>query len=52
MENGHMLTDSASTHAYSFATSIPGMIKNTEGKISGKITYARITIRRKRSKET
>lgn len=29
-------------------TSIPGMIKNAEGKINGKITYARITIRRKR----
>lgn len=27
-------------------TSIPGMIKNAEGKINGKITYARITIRR------
>ncbi|MRJ10079.1 restriction endonuclease subunit M [Ornithobacterium rhinotracheale] len=29
------------------ATSIPGMIKNAEGKINGKITYARILIRRK-----
>ena len=28
------------------ATSIPGMIKNAEGKINGKITYARITIRK------
>lgn len=28
-------------------TSIAGMIKNAEGKISGKPTYARITIRRK-----
>ena len=28
------------------ATSIPGLIKNAEGKINGKITYARITIRR------
>ena len=37
------------TSEFSFATSIPGMIKNTEGKICGKITYARITIRRKRS---
>ena len=27
-------------------TSIPGMIKNAEGVINGKITYARITIRR------
>lgn len=32
---------------FAFATSIPGMIKNAEGKIGGKITYARITIRRK-----
>lgn len=28
------------------ATSIPGIIKNAEGKIKGKITYARITIRK------
>ena len=28
------------------ATSIPGIIKNAEGKIGGKITYARITIRK------
>lgn len=28
-------------------TSIPGMIKNAEGKINGKPTYARITIRKK-----
>ena len=27
-------------------TAIPGMIKNAEGKIAGKITYARITIRK------
>ena len=32
-----------------FATSIAGMIKNAEGKINGKITYARITIRRKQN---
>ncbi len=32
---------------FSFATSIPGMIKNAEGKINGRITYARITIRKK-----
>lgn len=37
------------TDNYSYATSIPGMIKNAEGKINGKTTYARITIRRKRS---
>lgn len=30
-----------------FATAIPGMIKNAEGKIDGKITYVRLTIRRK-----
>lgn len=30
------------------ATAIPGLIKNAEGKINGKITYARITIRRKK----
>nr|WP_222931006.1 adenine-specific methyltransferase EcoRI family protein [Treponema phagedenis] len=30
-----------------FATAIPGMIKNAEGKIGDKITYARITIRKK-----
>lgn len=29
------------------STAIPGMIKNAEGKINGRITYARITIRRK-----
>lgn len=28
-------------------TSIAGMTKNAEGKINGKLTYARITIRRK-----
>ena len=32
------------------ATAIPGMIKNAEGKINGKITYARITIMHKRSR--
>lgn len=31
---------------YPSMTSIPGMIKNAEGKINGKPTYARITIRR------
>lgn len=33
---------------FSSGTSIPGLIKNAEGKINGKITYARITIRRKK----
>ena len=35
-----------STQEFSFATSIPGLIKNAEGKIQGRITYARITIRK------
>ena len=52
MESVHISKDNASMHDYSFATSVPGMIKNTEGKISGKITYARITIRRKRSEKS
>ena len=30
----------------SYSTSIPGLIKNAEGKIGNKITYARITIRK------
>lgn len=30
----------------SYTTSIPGLIKNAEGKIGNKITYARITIRK------
>ncbi|MDO4752646.1 MAG: adenine-specific methyltransferase EcoRI family protein [Candidatus Saccharibacteria bacterium] len=33
--------------SYPCTTSIPGMIKNAEGKINGKITYARITIMKK-----
>ena len=32
-----------------YSTSIPGMIKNAEGKINGKITYARITILKKQN---
>ena len=32
--------------SYPCTTSIPGMIKNAEGKINGKPTYARITIKR------
>ena len=35
-----------SMQEFSFATSIPGLIKNAEGKIQGRITYARITIRK------
>ena len=34
--------------SYPCSTSIPGMIKNAEGEINGKITYARITIRKKK----
>lgn len=33
--------------SYPCTTSIPGMIKNAEGRINGKITYARITIMKK-----
>ena len=29
-----------------YSTSIGGMIKNAEGKVSGKITYARVTIQK------
>lgn len=36
-----------STYNNSYATAIPGLIKNAEGKINGKITYVRLTIRRK-----
>ena len=36
-----------STDHNSYATAIPGLIKNAEGKINGKITYVRLTIRRK-----
>ena len=47
MENVRMSTGNESTRDCSFATSIPGLIKNAEGKINGKITYVRLTIRRK-----
>ena len=43
----HTLMDKRNMQEYSYATSIPGLIKNAEGKINGKITYARVTIRRK-----
>lgn len=46
--NEHTSTENASTHEYLSATAIPGMIKNAEGKINGRITYARITIRKKK----
>ena len=40
--------ESSTVLSYPCSTSIPGMIKNAEGKINGKITYARITIQRKK----
>ena len=43
---GPMSMERENMQEYSFATSIPGLIKNTEGKIGEKITYARITIRK------
>jgi hypothetical protein len=43
-------TERANTQELLFATSILGMIKNAEGKINGKITYARIIIRKKKKK--
>lgn len=33
---------------HQFSTAIPGLIKNAEGRIGDKITYARITIRRRK----
>lgn len=41
--------ESSTVLSYPCSTSIPGMIKNAEGKINGKPTYARITIRRKKN---
>ena len=38
--------NSSTVLSYPCTTQIPGLIKNAEGKINGKITYARITIRR------
>ena len=38
--------ESSTVLSYPCSTSIPGMIKNAEGKINGKITYARITIKK------
>lgn len=45
--NEPMSTETASMPVCLSATSIPGMIKNAEGKINGKNTYARITIRKR-----
>jgi len=42
-----MSTEIESMQGFSYATAIPGMIKNAEGKINGKITYVRLTIRRR-----
>lgn len=39
--------ESSTLLSYPCTTSIAGMIKNAEGKINGKPTYARITIKRK-----
>ena len=39
--------ESSTVLSYPCTTAIAGMIKNAEGKINGRITYARITIRRK-----
>ena len=39
--------ESSTVLSYPCTTSIAGMIKNSEGKINGRPTYARITIRRK-----
>lgn len=41
--------ESSTVLSYPCSTSIAGMIKNAEGKINGKITYARITVRQKKS---
>lgn len=41
--------ESTTVLSYPCTTSIPGMIKNAEGKINGRPTYARITITRKLS---
>ena len=38
--------ESSTVLSYPCTTSIPGMIKNAEGAINGRNTYARITIRR------
>lgn len=41
--------ESSAALSYPCTTSIAGMIKNAEGKINGKPTYARVTIKRKLS---
>lgn len=42
--------ESSTVLSYPCSTAIAGMIKNAEGKINGKITYARITVRHKLSR--
>lgn len=39
--------ESSTVLSYPCSTAIAGMIKNAEGRINGRITYARITVRRK-----
>ena len=39
--------ESSTVLSSAYTTAIKGMIKNAEGKIDGKPTYARITIRQK-----
>ena len=41
--------ESSTVLSSAYTTAIKGMIKNAEGKINGKPTYARITIRRQLS---
>ncbi len=48
MSSDQLSTAKKSTAEFVSATAIPGLIKNAEGKINNKITYARITIRSKK----
>ncbi|MBR5608754.1 MAG: hypothetical protein IKW63_00580, partial [Elusimicrobiaceae bacterium] len=48
-EKGPILTENVNMPEFLSATAIPGLIKNGEGKINGRITYARITIRKKKT---
>lgn len=38
--------ESSTLLSYPSSTSIPGIIKNTEGKVNGKITYARVLLQK------
>lgn len=38
--------ESSTLLSYPSSTSIPGMIKNAEGKVNGKITYARMLLQK------